>query len=204
MKKKYTFLEKSHGVSTKVACIIREWANKNGHEEVDSLSAADYIYDTEGIAFQLSSAGNHNLHKITKAANAWAQLHSGYDVSNEELISIFNQINSKCVDSSRLGLSLMYRLRGDFYYDVQEVIRLCRFPEIKHCPEFETYSKIFNKSHNYGMYDPQGPETLPLVILDYIAKNGIKNKEIAAPFFNWIFKEFSITNNSTKIEIVIK
>lgn len=201
MKKKYTFLEKRYGVSTKVASVIREWASGNGHEEVDSFVEADYIYDTDNLAYRVETG---IIHKVFKADKAWGQLHNSYDVSIEELVNLFNQANSKNIDTSRLGLALLYRLRGDFYYDIQEIVRMCGFTQIKYCPEFEIYGKILNKSHNFGMYDPERMDNLPLTILRYISTNGIQNKEIAIPFFNWVFKEFSVTNNSTKIEITIK
>lgn len=198
MKKKYTFLEKKYGVSTKVASVIRDWANGNGHEEVDSFDEADYIYDTDNLAYRVE---NNILNKVFKANKAWFHLHSSYDVSIEELVNLFNQANSKNVDTSRLGLALLYRLRGDFYFDIQHVCSLCDFTQLKNCPEYKTFSDI----RGLSSWDTiKIDRTLPITILNYISANGIQNKEIAVPFFNWVFQEFSITNNSTKIEITIK
>lgn len=197
MKKKYAFLESNYGVSTKVAATIREWANNNGHEEVDSLDEADYIYDTSNLAYRVE---NNILHKVFKANKAWLHLHSSYDVSIEELVNLFNQANSKNIDTSRLGLALIYRLRGDFYFDVQQVCGLCDFTQLKNCPEYKTFSDIRSGWPEVLKLS----SNLPLLILNYISTNGIQNKEIAIPFFNWVFQEFSVTNNSTKIEITIK
>ena len=133
--------------------------------------------------------------KIKKAKNAWLYLHSDEEVSEDGLIDLFQQACSTNTEVSRLGLDLIYRLRGDKYIDVHNIVEICRFQEAKHVNSFEIYRSIIN---NYPLIDEKN---LPLSILRYIESKNIYCKKTALPLFNWILNEYPLTKGSTKVEI---
>jgi hypothetical protein len=136
------------------------------------------------------------LHKVKKAKDSWLYLHGGWEINNDELIDLFRQACSDNTEISRLGLDLIYRLRGDKYIDVQNIAELCKFSQLNFVNGYSIFKGIVQ---NFIIQEPN----LPLSVLKYLESKNMYCKEVAVPLFNWIFNEYPLTRGSTKVEIKV-